>query len=197
MTGDAAFVGAFFRVIARDGWRRTTMAAAAQEAGLSLTEARGRFATSAAVLRRFGQLADQAALEGAVTDGPARDRLFDLLMRRFDALQAQRDGVLALLRAMPSDPATALVLACSTRNSMRWMLQAAGVPATGIFGELRINGLIAVWLWAARAWERDGSDDLTGTMAALDVALLRAEQAASWLNGSSPAPKTAPENAET
>jgi hypothetical protein len=66
---------------------------------------------------------------------------------------------------------------------MRWMLQAAGVPATGARGEVQVRGLLAVWLWGIRAWERDESDDLSGTMAAVDTALQRAEQVASWLQG--------------
>jgi hypothetical protein len=128
-------------------------------------------------------MADEVALEEAADEGPVRDRLFDLLMRRFDALQAQRAGILAVMRALPFDPCNALLLACATRRSMRWMLQAAGAAATGLTGELRVKGLMAVWLWAMRAWEKDDTEDLTVTMAALDVALARAEQAAGWLAG--------------
>ena len=193
MNDDAALIAAFFQVAARDGWRAATVAAAAREAGISLADARGRFPTRGAVLRRFGEIADGAALEGAAPEGVTpegvvRDRLFDLLMRRFDTLQAHRDGVLALLRALPNDPPTAVALTCATRNSMRWMLQAAGVPATGLRGEIQVQGLMAVWLWSVRAWERDDSTDLSGTMAALDVALLRAEQAAAWLKVRSESP---------
>ena len=73
-------------------------------------------------------------------------------MRRIDALQVHRAGVLALLRALPADPPTALLLALATRRSMRWMLEAAGIPTRGIHGELRVKGLVAVWLWTIRAW---------------------------------------------
>ena len=73
-------------------------------------------------------------------------------MRRIDALQAHRAGVLALLRRLPADPPTALLLALATRRSMRWMLEAAGVPTRGVRGELRVKGLVAVWLWTVRAW---------------------------------------------
>ena len=63
------------------------------------------------------------------------------------------------------------------------MLQAAGVSTSGPRGEVRLRGLLAVWLWGVRAWERDESEDLSGTMAAVDAALQRAEQIASWLHG--------------
>jgi ubiquinone biosynthesis protein COQ9 len=171
---DTALVTAAFRLAGEDGWGKVNVASAARAAGLSLAEARGRFRSRASILLRFGLLADQAALLDAPSEGAVRDRLFDLLMRRFDVLQAHRAGVKALLRSLPANPPAALLLACATRRSMRWMLQGAGVDATGPRGGLQVRGLVAVWLWAVRAWERDESEDLSGTMAAIDTALQRA-----------------------
>jgi ubiquinone biosynthesis protein COQ9 len=184
---DHTLIAAAFRLAADTGWARLTIADAAREAGLPLAEARTRFPGKAALLRRFGAMVDQAALSGDQGEGPVRERLFDLLMSRFDAMKPHRDGLRALLRALPREPATALALACATRRSMRWMLQAAGVSTAGVRGELRVRGLIAVWLWAVRAFERDDTEDLAPTMAALDTALGRAHAAAAWLSGEKPA----------
>jgi ubiquinone biosynthesis protein COQ9 len=172
---DTALVTAAFRLAGDQGWRDVNVVAAAREGGLPLVEARERFPSRASILLRFGRLADQAALIDASTEGTVRDRLFDLLMRRFDVMQTHRTGVKALLRYLPTHP--------PTKRSMRWMLQAAGLPATGPRGEVQVRGLLVVWLWGIRAWERDESDDLSGTMAAVDTALQRAEQVASWLHG--------------
>jgi hypothetical protein len=189
---DTALVAAAFRLGAEDGWGRVSVTSAARAAGVSLVEARERFPTRGSIFLRFGRLADQAALLDAPSDGPVRDRLFDLLMRRFDVLQAHRTGVRALLRTLPTDPVTALLLASATRGSMRWMLEAAGVDTAGPRGELRVQGLLAVWLWVLRAWDRDESEDLSGTMAAADTALQRAEQMSSWLRDASPTPPPPP-----
>lgn len=178
---DSALIAAALRLAAERGWHRVSVAAAATEAGVSLATARARFPSRLHVLLRFGALADQAALADAPSEGPVRDRLFDLLMRRFDAFQVHRPGVQAVLRALPFDPPLALALSCATRRSMRWMLEAAGVSTAGPLGALRVKGLVAVWLWTLRAWDRDASEDLSGTMAALDTALQRAEQAAGML----------------
>jgi ubiquinone biosynthesis protein COQ9 len=179
---DTALVTAAFRLAGEQGWRSINAARAARAAGLAVAEARVRFPSRASILLRFGVLADQAALLDAPNEGPVRDRLFDLLMRRFDVLQAHRPGVKALLRSLPADPPTALLLACATRRSMRWMLQGAGIDASGARGELQVRGLLAIWLWTVRTWERDESEDLSGTMAAVDIGLQRAEQVASWLH---------------
>jgi ubiquinone biosynthesis protein COQ9 len=192
---DTALVTAAFQLAAEDGWRKVNVAAAARAAGLSLSKARARFPSRAAILLRFGRLADQAALRDVASEGSVRDRLFDLLMRRFDVLQTHRAGVKALLKALPADPPNAILLACASKRSMRWMLQGAGVSATGPRGELQVRGLLAVWLWAVRAWERDQSEDLSGTMAAVDKALGRAEQVASWLHGQRRVPPAAVDGA--
>ena len=180
---DRALIAAAFAEIAAVGWSRFSVAGAARSAGLDMALARTRFPCRATLLLRFGRLADTGALTGALTDGSVRDRLFDRLMRRIDTLQDHRAGMLALLRALPADPATALLLAVASRSSMGWILETAGVSASGPRGELRRKGLLAVWLWTLRAWQRDDSADLSATMAALDQALVRADQAAAWLRG--------------
>ncbi|MBO0712233.1 MAG: TetR family transcriptional regulator [Acetobacteraceae bacterium] len=177
---DKALIAAAFSLAARSGWSRLSVAAAAHEAGLPLARARARFPSRLAIITRFGVLADQAALSDAVDSGPVRDRLFDTVMRRIDVLQSHREGVLALLTYLPTDPPLALLLALSTRRSMRWLLEAAGVGAYGLRGELRARALLGIWLWTVRAWRTDESADLTATMAALDDALRRAEQVAEW-----------------
>ncbi len=193
---DKALIGAAFTIAGQTGWGRVSVAEAASDAGLPLARARARFPSRVAVLLRLGLLADQAALADVQADGEARDRLFDMLMRRFDALQAHREGVLALLRYLPTDPPLALLLTQATQRSMRWMLEGAGINARGFRGELATKALLAVWLWAVRAWQSDESLELTATMAALDKALSRAAQAADWLEGRSRrSPDTAPEAA--
>ncbi len=182
-TFDDTLIASALALAGTGGWRAVTVPSAARAAGLPLARARQRFPSKAAILLAFNRMADQLTLEDTPEEGTVRDRLFGLLIRRFDALQAQREGILAVARSLPFDPCTALLLLCATRRSMRWMLQAAGVPTAGPLGELRVRGLMAVWGWAMRAWEKDDSEDLTATMAALDNALSRAEQAAGWLAG--------------
>jgi hypothetical protein len=180
---DAALLKTAFAIGAERGWRQVSAAAAAREGGLDLALARERFVGPGAILRKFGKMADEFALTGALTEGSVKDRLFDILLRRVDFLQMHRAGVVALLRALPLDAPLAAWLARETVASMGWMLEGAGVSALGLRGELRKQGLAAVWAWGMRAWMRDESEDLTATMAAFDVALVRAEQIALQFGG--------------
>lgn len=174
------FEGAF-ALIAERGWRHVSMAEVARHADLPLAEMRARCPTRLALLLRFGRHADRMAVTGALLDGPMRDRIFDVVMRRLDVLQAHRDGVLSLLRDLPSDPLTALVLAPASALSMAWLLQAVGAETSGLRGTLRVQGMQVLWLATLRAWRLDESEDLSATMAALDQALNRAAQAENTL----------------
>jgi hypothetical protein len=102
-----------------------------------------------------------------VVDGTVKDRLFDILLRRFDFLQMHRAGVVALMRALPVEPAWSAWLSSETLKSMGWMLEGAGVSSRGLRGEVAKRGLAVVWAWGIRAWLRDETEDLSTTMAAV------------------------------
>jgi len=185
---DKAAVAAVFGQAGLVGWRSVNLVSAAQEAGLDLARLRVRFPGKGAVLLRFGVMADQGALAAAPTTGTPRERLFDLVMARFDALQEHRAGVLSLMDALRTDPGLALMLWGATLRSMRWLLDTAGVPTDGVVGALRVQGMGAVWAYALRAWEKDESADMASTMAAVDRALDRAVQAEAMVPGRRSAP---------
>lgn len=174
---DHAFVTAVFEQAAFRGWTDVSLVEAAQDAGLPLGRVRARFPDKVTVLLRFGVMADQTALAGGSAEPAPRERLFDMLMLRFDALQAQRDGVRALMSHLRSDPATSALLYGATLRSMAWLLDAAGLRTGGLLGAVRVHGLLVLWLYALRAWESDDSADLAATMAAVDRGLDRAIQA--------------------
>ena len=189
---DDALIGATFSLAADIGWQKTSVAAAARSAGVPLERARARFPGKAAVLLRFGQLADQAALAHVAQDGTNRDRLFDATMRRIDVLQAHRPGVLALRSYLPARPMLTMLLGAATLTSVAWLLEGSGISAQGPVGALRVQGMNAVWLYTVRAWTRDDSVDLGATMKALDRALDQAVRAEGWLGGGAAAVEPPP-----
>ncbi len=185
---EAALVDAAFALGAQVGWLRVTPPAAARHAGLDLVRARRLVPCTGIILRTFGRQADAAALGHVTEGGTVRDKLFDILLRRFDYLQRQRAGVKALMRALPLCPPLALAIAEMNLVSMSWLLEGAGVDATGIGGALKVRGLLGVWLYGLRAWAQDESPDLTATMAAVDKALAKAEDLARRGLASPPSP---------
>ncbi|MFM7610550.1 MAG: TetR family transcriptional regulator, partial [Alphaproteobacteria bacterium] len=150
---DESLIAAFWRVIAAHGWPGLTMRRLAAEAGVEAATLRERFPTRLDVLLLHGRVMDQAVLAGTIPGqgGSARDRIFDVLMRRLDAMQPHREGILRLFEDMRRDPLLALALAPHIGIAMRWMLEAAEVEAKS--GEARVLalGLTGVWLATIRA----------------------------------------------
>ena len=173
-----------FAVVAEQGWRGTTLSRIAAASGVSLGEMRGFASCPEGIMLRYTAMVDRQVLDGTIpTEGEtARDRLFDVLMRRLDAMQPHREGILRFMKDLPFHPFLVLSLGAAMERSMGWMLEAAGLDSHGAAGLARIKGLTAVWVYTLRAWLKDDSADLAATMSALDRALDRADQVARSLD---------------
>jgi AcrR family transcriptional regulator len=172
-------------VAARDGWRAASFARIAAAAEVELATLYALFPSKPALLAGLLRKIDRAVLAGGAPargEGSPRDRLFDGVMRRFDALQPWRAGLLAIVND-GVDPLSGLALAGPFARSMAWMLEAAGIASGGLAGRMRAAGLAVVYARAFRAWLEDDSADLGKTMAALDRGLAQAERWASALPG--------------
>ncbi len=167
--------------VASEGWRDLSLAAIAEAAELPILRVYRTFGSKRAILRGILRRIDEAALAEPPAAEPAerpRDRLFDLLMRRFDTLQPYKPALEVLRRELPGDPVTVFCAGASLVRSMRWMLEAADISTAGFRGALAVKLTAAAYLSTLRVWQRDDLPDLARTMAALDARLRRIER---WL----------------
>lgn len=174
------------KLAAEGRWRDLSLAEIAEAAKLPIAKVYPVYASRQAVLNAFVRRIDAAVLaesDGDDLEGSARDRLFDVLMRRFDALDPYKDAVATVALDQARDPLSALASACQLRRSMALMLEAAGLSSEGARGAVRVKGLAAIYLAALRVWLRDESEDKARTMAALDKQLRRAEALLVRLSG--------------
>lgn len=176
-------VEASLDLAAEHGWRRVTPVAAAARAGVSLAEAYDLADDRARLLALIVRSVDLAVLRriDVEEEDPVRERLFDVLMTRFDVLNEHRQAYLAILGALPSSPTAALRAVPRLESSMRWMLEAAGIEVGGLAGGATVRGLCLLWIAVLRVWADDESPDMAKTMAALDQRLSQAEEWASSL----------------
>jgi len=165
------------RLAAERGWAGLALADIAAAAKLSLAELYALYPSKTAILVALSREVDRQVLAGleSSAEESTRDRLFDLIMKRFDALTPYRDGLAAVARGAGRDPAAALCGLDQLARSMALTLEAAGVSASGLAGALRTKGLGIIYLATMRDWFRDDSTDKSRTMAALDARLRRAE----------------------
>jgi len=102
-------------------------------------------------------------------------------MRRLDAMAPYREGLREVVAWLKRDPAAALAMNQVARNSMRFMLEAAGVDSEGAAGAIKLQGLVFAWTRVIEVWLDDESADLSKTMAELDRVLTRGERAVAGL----------------
>src|SRR5438132_1216339 len=79
----------------KHGWEAVSLAAIAKKTKIPLHTLHDHFDDRFDIIAAWGRLLDQQVLKGASDPdlaAPARDRLFDVLMERFDALNEDRDG---------------------------------------------------------------------------------------------------------
>jgi AcrR family transcriptional regulator len=207
MSGEEAvadrLIEAALAVAEERGWQALSLVDVARRAEVPLVDCYRAFPDKARLVYRLLAVTDQAVLRDGLAAGEdsPRDRLFDVFMRRFDALQQRRAGTVAILRELAYDPLTAAGLLPRLARSIVWMGEAAGLEMTGLPGVLRVKTLGAVYLYTLRAWINDDTTDMAQTMAALDKALRRADRLLSALPGAmsstlppqpAPSPRPAP-----
>ena len=177
-------IDAAFDLAVERGWRDLSLAEIAEAAALPLSTVYDAFPSKQAILDGFGQQVDAAMMaeEGEGLDTPARDRLFDVVMRRFDALQPYKEALAVILHDQLRDPLAACCGLGRLGKSMAATLEAAGFSTTGCRGALRVKGLSAIYLSTVRIWLRDDSEDMAATMAHLDKQLSRIDSLVGRLN---------------
>lgn len=160
-----------------DGWLAVSMAEIAADADVSVAEAFAAFPSKSAILEALLERVDRRMLADAQPDfaETARDRLFEVIMLRMDALAPHRRGIAAVLRDLPGDPETVFRLLPGLHGRLARILEAAGLSSSGPLGLMRVNGLALILLDTARVWVTDDSADMARTMATLDRGLRRAE----------------------
>jgi AcrR family transcriptional regulator len=169
---------------AEQSWSALTLEDIADAAKVPVVDVYRQYGNKSGILLALARNADAEVLADGLDDlegESVRDALFDLLMRRFDALAPYKAGLRAIITEARHQPGIIMPLLPQLGRSMTRMLEAAGDDMRGPAAKPRIAALSLLWLNVMRIWLHDDSPDLAKTMAALDKALDRAEAAANSL----------------
>lgn len=164
-------VDALMRLAATRPWHEIELNDIAREAGLTLTVLRGLFPSKLAMLGAVTRIVDDVVLAQSADDlaaEPVRERLFDLVMRRLDALAPYKAGLRKIMPALRSDPLALAALNRGAVNSWRYMLASAGIATEDALGALRVQGAVLLMARVGEVWLDDDEPDLSRTMARLD-----------------------------
>lgn len=164
-------VDAALRLAAEKPWPEITLIAIAEASGLSLAELARHVAGKTQILEAFARRMDSqllASLAGDPVEGDAHDRLFDIMLRRFELLAPYKAAIANIAKAPADGPAEWLNLLASVLVTQSWMLAAADVKLSGLTGDVAKLGLAKIAVDTMRIWLKDDDAGLARTMAALD-----------------------------
>ncbi len=178
-------IAAFIGLLAEHAFEDIGFADLAARAGVSLAVLRGEFGAKLPIYAAFVKEIDRKVLAGGDADmaeEPPRERLFDVLMRRLEALASYKAAIRSLLRSARRHPGLALALNGIAVRSQQWMLTAANIDAAGPRGIVRAQGVALLFAGVLRTFVDDEDEGLARTMAALDRALARGQRWSGFLD---------------
>ena len=150
----------------------------AAQTDLTLDQIYAHFAQKSDILAGFGARLDAqvcAAIGPIRETETCRDRLFDLLMERYEGLNAHRAAMASVFKAFEGDPKQVILGLPHIARSMQVMLDSAGIESSGVRGAIKLSGLIGIYLHGVYLLIQDESPEMVKVMAALDRDLQRAE----------------------
>jgi AcrR family transcriptional regulator len=177
-------IDAFFALLAEQAFEDIGYADLAARAGVSLATLRREFGSKLPIVAAYVKAIDRKVLaegDADMADEPPRERLFDVLMRRLEALAPHRAAIHSLIRSARRHPSLALAFNGLAVKSQRWMLTAANIDAAGPRGIVRAQGLALLFAGVLRTFVDDEDEGLARTMAALDRALARGQRWSGFL----------------
>ncbi|HEX3440526.1 MAG TPA: TetR/AcrR family transcriptional regulator [Pseudolabrys sp.] len=172
-------VDALMTLLAENSFEDIGLAEVARQAGLKLSDLRAEFGSTLAIFAAHVKDIDRRVLAGGdedMSDEPPRERLFDVLMRRFEALAPYKEAIRSMMISARRHPSLALALNAMALRSQKWMLEAAGIRTSGPRGAMRAQGAALMYGRVLNVWIDDDEEGLDRTMAALDRGLASAER---------------------
>ncbi len=125
---------------------------------------------SAEQIEAIVRFIDKAMKKTKLEVSSYEDRLFELLMARFDSMRPFRESFMTLAELCARKPPEALALYKALLPSMRRALVLAA-PQKLIPGVLETHLLLGIYHLAFQRWRKDDTPDQGKTMAALDHAI--------------------------
>lgn len=176
-------VKAALELAATRPWESLTLSDIAAAAGLELSDFHGVAGKQTLSDAVSGWLDKAMSAEGIDRTQSPRERLFDVIMLRFEAMEPYRDGLVSLFRWQERSPIQLAKRLPARKASADWALVSAGLDGEGDLPfDVRSIGVGWAIGQAEGAWMKETEPNFTRTMAALDKALRDLDDRAAMLS---------------
>lgn len=177
-------IDATLKTAAQKKWGEVTLGDIAKNAKISVVDVQKFFLNRDDILPAIVETFDaqvERIVGKSLTMGKPEDRLFEVIMARFDILQTHRPAILSILNSLRQNPSSLRQLLPAQMKSMQNMLRIAGLVQDEPKNTMSAFGLGAIYAASLYSWQKDESKDMTATMAALDRHIKRAGKLAEIL----------------
>ncbi|MFO1073151.1 MAG: hypothetical protein U1E17_10865 [Geminicoccaceae bacterium] len=178
---DVDLLAEAFALLAERGWRGFSPTELARRTDRTLAQVQELLPCRAALLGRLARRVDAQMLDlkAAELDGLSpRERVFELIMRRFDAMAPFKAGLRVLARQAPGDLGLLGAAACNLRRLSGSLLDAAETGEPALAQAIGRKVLGAIYGRVFQVWLDDDTPDLARTLAELDRRLQQGERLA-------------------
>lgn len=175
-----------FQLVAERGWHAFSFTELARRAKVPLVRVYAELPDRASLLRVLARRLDAQMLDVGTDDLDAmspRERVFELIMRRLDAMAPYKEGLRAISRETAGDLDLLATGWCNVGRLSRWLLDVAGMTEHRATMTLGLPALAAIYVRVFNVWLDDDTPDLARTLAELDRRLQQAENLARWTSG--------------
>ena len=117
-----------------------------------------------------------------IEDSNDKDMIFEIFMMRFDILQKYRKAILNIFNSLKKKTKNLINFLSLLLDSVIFMIGYTKISTNGIVGQLKIKGVLIIYLITFLAWSKDTSPDLEKTMIALDKYLDQTKNMIKFLN---------------
>lgn len=161
-------------------WSALTLSDIAVAAGLSLNDFHGLASVESLAEAAERHFDKAMSGEGIDLDETPRERLFDVIMLRFEAMEERRAGVLSLVRYREQSPLRLARHLAARKASADWALVSAGLDGAdqAVPRDIRSVAVAYAMVQAERAWRKETDPGFARTMSKLDEELRKLEDSA-------------------
>lgn len=158
---------AALNIAALNGWKAVSVAAIKQSTELSMLDLY-EYSDQESILGAVDRWLDGACASEPVDETMSlRERLFDVSMLRFEAMENHRIGLLAMREHWKTRPIKRVAAAKRRAKTSKWIFACAGATAKESL-QFQTIGFSTILFRAEQAWEKETGSDFTRTMSQLD-----------------------------
>ena len=175
---------AAFELAQQEGWRWLTSSKVSDQTGIKEGKIKNIYPTKYELIFHLIDDMNKFAINSKnfSIDDSLHDKLFDLLMARFDFLYPYKSTIQLIVSDSSNNPQFYAKLLIKLKESMTLTLRVIGVQVSGWQGRLKIRGISLVYINSFRVWLNDESLDSGQTMATLNSGLEKANSIASFFD---------------